>query len=110
MGIPNLKVPRFTLVLGTLPWCFGALPWFVAFYLGFWDLGLIFLIRKVLTIGMPTRTGLFFLSFFFFFFPLCRNFHYGKCLDLPWHFALVFWRFTLVCGGVPYFTLAVSPR
>jgi len=42
MGIPNLEVPRFTLVLGTLPWCFGALPWFVAFYLGFWDLGLIF--------------------------------------------------------------------
>ena len=78
MGIPNLKVPRFTLVLGTLPWCFGALPWFVAFYLGFWDLGLIFLIKKVLTIGMPTRTGLFFLSFFFFFFPLCRNFHYGN--------------------------------
>ena len=42
MGIPNLEVPRFTLVLGTLPWCFGALPWFVAFCLGFWDLGLIF--------------------------------------------------------------------
>ena len=78
MGIPNLEVPRFTLVLGTLPWCFGALPWFVAFYLGFWDLGLIFLIRKVLTIGLPTRTGLFFLSFFFFFFFLCRNFHYGN--------------------------------
>jgi len=47
IGMPNLEVPRFTLVLGTLPWCFGALPWFLALYLGFWDLGLIFFIRKV---------------------------------------------------------------
>ena len=88
-------MPRFTLVVGTLPWCFGALPWFVALYLGFWDVSVgtwacFFLLGKCI-IGMPTRTGLFFFSFFF---SVGNSIIGMPNLEVP--------RFTLVLGTLPW--------